>query len=142
VDRQAIEKKLQAFLKKEGLFPDQITLHHGAALVFHGLTVETADIDIEVPSDAFVRLREKYADGIIPLKFHEDLPFHDPNQFKPYLAIDCFEIFPEELGTVDIIDDFIVYTPEAILKAKLLLNHRKDQGMIKTLQQHLALDPV
>jgi hypothetical protein len=48
-----------------------------------------------------------------------------------------FEIFPEEPGQVELIDDYVVYSIEAILKAKLQLNRSKDQDMIQRLQQHL-----
>jgi hypothetical protein len=137
LNRQAIEEQVQAFLTEEGLFLDQITLHHGAALVFHELRETTSDIDIEVPSDAFVRLREKYADGKIPLRFYEDLPFTHRQQFKPYLAHGLFEIFPEESGRVMMIDDYIVYTVDSILQAKLVLNRQKDQNSIRLIQQHL-----
>jgi hypothetical protein len=124
LNRQAIEERVQAFLSEEDLYLDQITLHHGAALVFHGMKQTTCDIDLEVPSDVFVRLREKYAEGRIPLKFHDDLPFTHPSQFKPYLQHGLF-------------DDYVVYSIEAILKAKLQLNRSKDQDMIQRLQQHL-----
>jgi hypothetical protein len=137
LNRQAIEERVQAFLSEEDLYLDQITLHHGAALVFHGMKQTTCDIDLEVPSDVFVRLREKYAEGRIPLKFHDDLPFTHPSQFKPYLQHGLFEIFPEEPGQVELIDDYVVYSIEAILKAKLQLNRSKDQDMIQRLQQHL-----
>jgi hypothetical protein len=137
LDRHAIETQIQAFLTREDLYLNQITLHHGAALVFHGIRSTTADIDIEVPSDVFVRLREKYEPGKIPLKFHEDLEFTHPLQFKPYLKLDCFEIFPEEVGAVTQIDDYIVYTIDAILKAKQAMNREKDQATIRGLQNYL-----
>jgi hypothetical protein len=137
LDRHAIEEQVQAFLTEEGLYLDQVTLHHGAALVFHGLKRYTADIDMEVPSDAFVRLREKYVEGRIPLKFHEDLAFTHSLQFKPYLPHGLFEIFPEESGQVELIDDYPVYSLEAILAAKLQLNRPKDQVSIRLIQQHL-----
>jgi hypothetical protein len=137
LNRQAIEEQVQAFLTEEGLFLDQVTLHHGAALVFHGLKETTSDIDIEVPTDAFVRLREKYADDRIPLSFHEDLPFTHECQFKPYLPHGLFEIFPEESGRVVLIDDYVVYSIDSILQAKQMLNRSKDQESIRLIRQYL-----
>lgn len=137
LNRAAIQARIQAFLSEEGLYLDQITLHHGAALVMHGLRKTTNDIDMEVPSDVFVRLREKYAPGMIPLKFHDDLDFHHPQQFIPYLAHECFEIFQEGSGRVELIDDYAVYTVDTILLAKQAMNRKKDQETIRRLQMYL-----
>ena len=112
-----------------GVNPLVVVVGSGGVCTMLGLRHFTADVDVDVPTDVFQRLKE------------QGYPTH---YFGTTLAIkvtehvDVFEMVDEKRVIVVEVEGVTCYHPAEVLKFKLKLNREKDQADIKALQSYLA----
>lgn len=128
---------LQTFLSEEGLYLDSVAVSSGGACLLHGVRQETADLDLDIPQDAFNRIQERLTPGRISLNYHSDLDHYHPAQFVPYIQYSpTIQLFVEDVEReVVMIDDVPVYSLDALITQKVWLNRPKDQADLQALYQ-------
>ena len=109
-----------------GVDPLVVVAGAGGVCTMLGLRQHTADVDVDVPTDVFQRLKE------------QGYPFHyfgDTLVLEVTGHMDVHEMMEEKKVTV--IEGVTCYHPVEVLKFKLKLNREKDQADIKALQDYI-----
>lgn len=109
-----------------GVDPLVVVAGAGGVCTMLGLRQLTADVDVDVPTDVFQRLKEQgypthYFGTTLVIKVTEHMDVH--------------EMVGEKRVTV--IEGVTCYHPVEVLKFKLKLNREKDQADIKALQDYI-----
>lgn len=110
-----------------GVDPLIVVAGSGGVCTMLGLRQLTADVDVDLPTDVFQRLKEQgypthYFGTTLVIKVTEHMDVHEMVDEK----------------RVIVVEGVTCYHPEEVLDFKLKLNREKDQVDIKALQRHLA----
>lgn len=113
-----------------GIDPLVVVAGAGGVCVMLGLREHTADVDVDVPTEVFQRLKEQgypshYFGDTLALEVTEHMDVH--------------EMVGEKRVTV--IEGVTCYHPAEVLKFKIKLNREKDQADIRALQAYLKNQP-
>lgn len=109
-----------------GVDPLLVVLTAGGVCTMLGLREHTADVDVDVPSEVFHRLKQMG----YPSRYYGDTLVLEVTDY-----MDVHEMVGEKRVTV--IDGVTCYHPEEVLRFKMKLNREKDQRDIKVLQAYL-----
>ena len=121
--KQAYAKGCQVM----GVDPLIVVVGAGGVCTMLGLREHTADVDVDVPTEVFQRLKEQgypthYFGTTLVIKVTEHMDVHEMVDEK----------------RVIVVEGVTCYHPEEVLDFKLKLNREKDQADIKALQSYLA----
>ena len=109
-----------------GVDPLVVVAGAGGVCTMLGLRQLTADVDVDVPTEVFKRIKEKgypshYFGNTLVLEVTEHMDVHEMMEEK----------------RVTVIEGVTCYHPVEVLKFKLKLNREKDQADIKALQDYI-----
>lgn len=109
-----------------GVDPLIVVAGAGGVCTMLGLRQLTADVDVDVPTDVFQRLKEQgypshYFGDTLVLEVTEHMDVHEMMEEKQVMVI----------------EGVTCYHPVEVLKFKLKLNREKDQADIKALQDYI-----